>query len=993
MDINLRFFLDSGLVRHFIPLSSDPITDGLIAGGGPNIPDSLTAQHGQIGEFINAEVLSNDVSQEVYNYCVRQDAFTDKRKDSGYINSYIRYRVGMRFWTVRGSPIQYKLYGLWIEIETNTAASDMNVNLNANTPCNRGVIISKHSLSQDERAKAIDLYNQGKPYANAFNHSTYVDMKNGNVSQPIDISNLGFGDFQLILVAVAPAADPQTVDLMLDLGNTRTVGLLFHHAPNQAINPNDVSAQLGILALNSDPSSGDVQNVDNVDAGITSSWMLFHAQKGQRFRPIGGAALETEDRCCAFVENLNIVERPRFLRSPVAVVDPDCDPQKNIVLPQMFNNLVPVMIGEEALRKFNLQSTKQLCENGAVLQQSSPKRYYWDDDQTSFDWAMMLNEDDPENQRFFQHMASIPTFQGEALRHLDDKGDYHDVEATGIMPAINPQNPRYPRATTLTWLMLHILERANDQINAVYSQQGIHAFTPMRLGRVLITHPAGWTEEEVDVYRRRCETAIRIFNDRNVYGGSNGGLAVKLIDEACSPDEAVAGQLPFIFSEINRFTSIPASSWFRFVGKERGNVLSPVFDQFGNATAQTNHTAKPSLRVMNFDIGGGTTDISVVEYADCLLPNEAPANKKISTLLLFKDGRAIAGDNILKRVIEECVIKEFIGRVSGATPALSQSLQALFRGNSANVGQQVVMGRITRNCLIPLGNYCLKNADVHNLPFSAEDAGINQNVWDEFVEIIRSAAANNGIDIPVDQFRINVPFFTVKSNSVNEIVRDEFGQLLQYCAMYIAHYDVDLVIFSGKISELSAVKTYAEEIIPLENERMIFARSFKPGNWYPFRDSEGNIADAKTVTAVGASLYYALHENLIQHWKVFPLRSSNEDAINEWGDYNSMIGPHKYAFMACNTNETQVLLQNGDIIARRRNVCSEPECVYKFVCNGSTNVGPQYNVTLSRDGERLRITGILGVEADRLGEFSLKLWPCSNPEGRKFWQETGSFEI
>ena len=993
MNIQLRFFLDSGLVRHFIPLSSDAVTDGLIGSQNPRVPNSLISQYAQLQEFIQEQCLTNDVSTEVYNYCVRQTPFTGERTDSGYISSYLRYRVGTRYWTVQGSPIQYKLYGIWFEIETNTAAADMNLNLNGNMPCNRGVLIRKSPLSEKERDEAINLHDQGKPYATAFNQSPYIGMVNGQISDEIDISDLHFGDFSLQLVAAAPGAASQMVDLVLDLGNTRTVGLLFRRQPNQAVNPHNFAAQLGIMPFNLDPSSAESSDVDNVEAGITSSWMLFHAQKGQRFIPVNNNIAVPEAQCCIFVEDLNIIKRKRFLRPDESMIDSNCCPQKNVLLPQMFNNLVPVMIGEEAVRKFNLLSAKTLCANGAVLQQSSPKRYYWDDEKTNFDWSMMLNEDDPENERFFQHRAALPTFQGEALRHLDDRGDYHDVETTNIMPAINPASPRYPRSTTLTWFMLHILERANDQLHSAYTQDRINAFIPTRLERVLITHPAGWTKEEVDVYRRHCETAIKIFNDRNVYGGRNGVDAVKLIEEECSPDEAVAGQLPFIFSEINRFSGIPASSWFRFVGKERNNVVTPVFDQFGNATGNTNVVDKPSLRVMNFDIGGGTTDISVIEYADCRLPTQLPADKKISTHLLFKDGRAIAGDDILKRIIEECVINVFITNVTRVSPALDAPLQDLFRGDAANLNQQVVMGRITHSCLIPLGNFCLKNADANNRLFSAEDAGVNPNIWDEFVGIISSAAQMHGIALPVDQFRINVPFFAVRSEQVTRIVREVLEQLLKYCAMYIAYFDVDLLIFSGKTSELSAVKKYAEEIIPLENERMIFARSFKPGNWYPFRDSEGNIADAKTVTAVGASLYYALREKLIQNWMIIPLCPENGDAINEWGDYSSMIGPMRHAFMSHDTDQAQVTLSAGAIIARRRNLCSEPECVYKFVCNNQNDAHNQYTVTLRRDGEQLKISGILGIDADQLGNFSLKLWPCSNPEGRKFWQETGSFNV
>ena len=49
--------------------------------------------------------------------------------------------------------------------------------------------------------------------------------------------------------------------------------------------------------------------------------------------------------------------------------------------------------------------------------------------------------------------------------------------------------------------------------------------------------------------------------------------------------------------------------------------------------------------MLNFDIGGGTTDISVIEYMD---ENEtaSSAQNMLVTRLLFKDGQALAGDDL-----------------------------------------------------------------------------------------------------------------------------------------------------------------------------------------------------------------------------------------------------------------------------------------------------------------------------------------------------------
>lgn len=983
MDKLLHFFLDTGLCRYFMPLAADPTTANLMHNPNASVPESLNAQYDELATMLAQGIVPGATMNTVQQYCMIAAALPNGMKSCGWLSTYARWYLGEKRWTLENGLV-CKLYGVWFEIDTNTAAGDRNAMLPADPPCDRGVMLTEPvPLSTDERAQVLAVHAAGKPYGNMFNRSPYIDLKEGVVGNPFAFNELGLNGLNVVPVSKQIHGNQEEVSLILDIGNTRSVGILFRHLSGAKIDPDDLAKKFTILELNADPSAGATNSRTNADKGITPSWILLHAKRGQFAIPKGGSTVPPLERCCADVTDL-VVESTRkgLFRKVVTQVRADPPPMKRMFMPQMFNTLAPVSIGEEAASAFRDPYAKALCENGGHIQQSSPKRYYWDDGLTNFDWVMMLNKEDPA-QAHFKQGVGMPTIQGEMLRHLDDKGEYVDIENATARPQVNPLRPRYPRGSTLTWLMLHILERASEQIHDAYSQSATNAFVPCQIGKILVTYPAGWTEEEITGYRKRCDAAISIFNDRNIY--RNGVASVmrnlELASVELSPDEAVAGQLPFIFSEINRFAGIPAESWISISGKWRDGVSLPTFGNFGQVNGETTGNAT-SLRVMNFDIGGGTTDISIVEYADCRPHNAAVSDKYMSTRLLFKDGRAIAGDDILKRVIEKCVLGELLPKLS---PGHQAQMKLLLSGALAQ--HQVMMGRITRNCLIPLGNYCLSNS-TKTKTFSAADAGIADADWGDFVDVVdtMAKAAKDPLFAKANLGRIQ-QHFRVDAAAISKIVSEEFSTLMKFCSMYIAEYDVDLVIFSGKTSELNAVRTLAEEMMPIDNTRMIFARQFKPGAWYPFRDEEGCIADAKTVTAVGAALYYALRSNLVDHWHVIPMKPNQDDNINEWGDWDTMDGPTKKAFMDCTCDSATVMLAPGAIIARRRNICAEPECVYKFEYNGSAKHS-SYTVNFRRKGERLEIASVVDMDAR---DFSLKLWPCPNQGGRNFWQETGIY--
>ena len=248
--------------------------------------------------------------------------------------------------------------------------------------------------------------------------------------------------------------------------------------------------------------------------------------------------------------------------------------------------------------------------------------------------------------------------------------------------------------------------------------------------------------------------------------------------------------------------------------------------------------------------------------------------------------------------------------------------------------------------IIFLGGGCSRQVDEQALPFSRED-------------------------------------FSFNSSEINEFMEQLFAPLFKNCAMYAAAYDVDLLIFSGKPSELPYIRSMAKRYIPIDDTRIIFARDFKPGDWYPFIDKNGYIQDAKTVTVVGSALYYALSNGFISGWKINTVKNISER--NEWGLLESMTSPTKDILLEKGDDTIQVQLLPNTIIARRQNKCSSPEPVYKFI-RKNNNSNQLIDIELKRkvteDGDSLVLSKVaIDGQDEDIENYELKLWPCENANG------------
>lgn len=627
--------------------------------------------------------------------------------------------------------------------------------------------------------------------------------------------------------------DPIDVDLVIDLGNTRTAALLLETRGQEDAGEWHFSRRVKVLRFT--PPGRDYDNPDK-DCEIIPSWLLMHRTTFAAMEP----NLSFSNLYDIFEPYNNSQGKELFRRKRY--------------LPRSFIEVSPAMIGGGKSEIGMAKRLANLALTGGRYHFSSPKRYIWDDAPTGSQggvfWMQVKNDTDPDKKSPLAELGGMVRVYMDPDAHdwnIDSPPDEENLRRYPDRP------PSYPRRDSLCWFALSVLESAYRQINSrKYLESTGFAELPRRIRNVMATYPAAWNHEIKSLFLDQWQRAINLFtvthfdNDRHKKV-SEGGLRPELVD--ANVNEAICSQLPIMYSDISTLLNKP-ERWFELYGNR----------------------ADQSVIVMNLDIGGGTTDLTVIRY-------QAAQNGSVRPHLLFQDGRATAGDELVKKIIERLLLPAWIkagdtGQYKDLPEAKRWVLSLL--GDPSNQEISVIdplagsrLARITRLLFIPIVNELLSGmaamegnseARLDPLDLSGLSASLATELNTLTSNVITRKCKNGhrwkGEVFPIKNIRLNIT-----AAEMDACIESVFGQFCKSLGQVAAHFRCHVVIVTGKPSELPKLRQLITESFPILPQRIIHARNFPAGRWYPFAsfgasgEGGGRIMDAKSCTVVGASLY------------------------------------------------------------------------------------------------------------------------------------------
>jgi len=513
-------------------------------------------------------------------------------------------------------------------------------------------------------------------------------------------------------------------------------------------------------------------------------------------------------------------------------------------------------VGKEASRLAVIHAGK-----AANATMSSPKRYLWDTDKRDFPWQFVPDSRDPFAKPAIFGISDYFTETGEYL----EKAVLTAKRKGTTMPVL-AFNPFYSRSTLMAFALAEIFVQAATFVNSYEFRlrQG-REFLPRKLKRIVLTTPTAMLLQEKVIMRERAEEALGAL--KKFYKDMSNSMDQSFIDTELTIipaskevknmaqfskadaktstddlpkewgyDEATCSQLTFVYSEISDRFMMNANLYLNTVGKFRTDVAN---------------TSQPAVTIASIDIGGGTSDLMIGTYQA-----DPQAKARLIVQPMFWEGFNLAGDNIVKRVIEQVVLPGIRVEAEklGCTNA-SDAMDFLFGKYSARVEakDRVMRRQFAMQVALPIAYGVLQHAaDNHQPEHKSFDSFFvdYEHPRPQIVNYINNEFRKHG----AVNFDLTKMSWYLDADGINKVVRAVVEKMIKDLCGIIAQYQCDYVLLSGRPTNLPVVRDIFVKFLPTTPDRIVSMGRYRIGHWYPFAKEKGVINDPKTCVSVGAAV-------------------------------------------------------------------------------------------------------------------------------------------
>jgi hypothetical protein len=480
---------------------------------------------------------------------------------------------------------------------------------------------------------------------------------------------------------------------------------------------------------------------------------------------------------------------------------------------------------------------------------SSPKRYLWDMDAMQQEWRF------PAHSYFEEGVG--PLVERRIRRWVNQNGDvlskvrsdpkiFRSLYGRKNIDDIEKTGPRlsFSRSSFYTFMLLEVIWQAwvmiNDpELRAKRGEKGL----PRRLRRIILTLPTATPVREQRIMRARAESALSLLWDMMDWSKSQPvGVTPPQVEVRW--DEATCVQLVWLYGEIARKFAGNVDAFIKLIGRPRPSAANPA--------AQP----APSLRVASIDIGGGTTDLMIITYT-------AIGDRGLQPRQDFREGVRIAGDDILKLVAERIVLPAIQHELVNCGLDLTRA-RTIVKGcfdEYLSAEERHSRWKLTLEAIVPAalgliheyekaapGMY--NRIETRSLGELVQEEGSAENLAEVSRYIEERAASAGAKDFSLA--RTEIP---VDHTAIRDAVRDSLSDVFDVLGEALDHFDVDLLILSGRPARMPAIAEMLADRFPVSPNKIVAMHDYRPGTWFPFGATEsGRISDPKTAVVVGALL-------------------------------------------------------------------------------------------------------------------------------------------
>lgn len=530
-----------------------------------------------------------------------------------------------------------------------------------------------------------------------------------------------------------------------------------------------------------------------------------------------------------------------------------------------------VRVGHEAGR---LASRRQGNEGATGL--SSPKRYLWDTERFEQAWRFNISyvTNDVEPFATCAPLSSLINEYGEPLYILDDD---IDEEFERKMPVFQP---KYSRSSLMTFMLSEVLLHALTQINSPTQRSKLeHSRAPRFLRSIILTVPPAMPKPEREIFRKNMFNALGLVwkslgwdvnLDRPVDFTSKESREQYwpvLPEVHIQWDEATCGQIVYLFNETQNNYGGRPEAFIADVARpdrqDKSKVTIATIDIGGGTTDLVINDYILDFGEKN-SAGSNTYIVPQQRFRDGF--------------------KVAGDDILLDMIRDVVITSLSAGMKDAGIRDPEPLLSVLIGSEAFKVQDRLLRQQLTLQIFSPIGLRILKEYENYDPLSSDNKlaSATFRSLLSEVDEPTESVL--NYINTPISKelrkpfnildLPVNVDLALIHHLFIGSEYYDITKTFKALCEIVNA-YQCDVLLLTGRPSRLPGVQSYFRTRLPLPVGRILPLHHYKTGSWYPFH-KQGRIDDPKTTAAVGAMLCFLSRQSRIPN---FYLRST---AINAY---------------------------------------------------------------------------------------------------------------
>jgi len=236
-------------------------------------------------------------------------------------------------------------------------------------------------------------------------------------------------------------------------------------------------------------------------------------------------------------------------------------------------------------------------------------------------------------------------------------------------------------------------------------------------------------------------------------------------------------------------------------------------------------------------------------------------------------------------------------------------------------------------------------------------------------------------------------------DEVAAIVKHTLEPLMRQLSVVLYAHHCDILILAGRPSSLDPITELFIKYIPISPDRLIRLNDYRVGTFYPFADGQGYFYDQKTVVAVGGMVGYLASTVGFNGLSIdFSRMIQNMKSTAHYiGDYNAARQQIATSYITPSNGSATVQFVNFPAFIGCKQLDSplyQARPLYAIYNNTQHHL---LRITLSRNyhesREDLKIEEIMDEQGNTLPLKAAKLVQQSIVDDGRYWLDKGEFEL